>query len=403
VKGEPVNSSRGVSRRRFLLGAAGSAALVSAGRAAQALPAEPEASPAGEATVPAQGEHQAGVDTPLQSAAIFTAYNLVAGITRVEIARLMQLWTDDIVRLTQGRPALGDPVPELAAIPARLTVTVGFGPGVFAAAAMEGARPSWLRPLPAFKGDRLQADWSGGDLLVQLCADDPVTLAHADQVLTSTASSFASVAWQQHGFQRARGMTPDGTVGRNLMGFVDGIVNPVPGTADFDAVVWNPGQPPWLKGGSCLIVRRIRMDLQRWSSLDTRQREEVFGRTAADGSPLSGGSPQDRPDLDARDSSGLSAIPLFAHVRLAAPTSPEERILRRPFNYDSGPIAGGRDSGLIFAAYCANPERQYIAMQRRLADHDLLNSWVSAVGSAVFAIPPGFKDGHYLGESLLKI
>jgi dye decolorizing peroxidase len=397
-----VNSSRGVSRRRFLLGAAGSAALASSGRVAQALPGADRASAAGESTVPAVGPHQAGIDTPLQAAAIFTAYTLAAGTTRLEISRLMQLWTDDISRLTRGQPALGDPVPELAAVPARLTATVGFGPGVFAAAGLQRARPSWLRPLPAFTGDQLEARWSDGDLLVQLCADDPVTLAHADQVLTSTASSFATVAWQQHGFQRARGMTPEGTVGRNLMGFVDGIVNPSPGTADFDSVVWNPGRPAWLKGGSCLIVRRIRMDLGRWSSLSTRQREEVFGRTAADGSPLSGGTPHDRPDLEARDANGLSAIPLFSHVRLAAPAQPGERLLRRPFNYDSGQTPNGPDAGLIFAAYCADPDRQYVAMQRRLADHDLLSSWVTAVGSAVFAVPPGFGQGGYLGESLLR-
>ncbi len=42
----------------------------------------------------------------------------------------MKLWTEDAARLTQGRPALADTEPELAAEPSRLTVTVGWGPGI---------------------------------------------------------------------------------------------------------------------------------------------------------------------------------------------------------------------------------------------------------------------------------
>ena len=51
---------------------------------------------------------------------------------------MLRLLTDDARRLTQGRPALADTEPELADCPARLTVTFGFGPGLFAAA--EGGR-----------------------------------------------------------------------------------------------------------------------------------------------------------------------------------------------------------------------------------------------------------------------
>ncbi len=400
----------GVSRRRLILGGATSvAAIVASGRASAAPPeatartatGESSFGLAGAATVPCSGDHQAGIATPLQSFATFAAFALRPGVDRAGLTRLMKLWTDDISRLTDGRPSLGDPVPELAGVPARLTVTVGFGPGVFAAAGLESKRPKWLKPLPAFKVDALESEWTGGDLLLQLCADDQVTISHALQVLTTTAGSFAAMSWQQKGFQRATGMTPEGSVHRNLMGFIDGIVNPRPGTPDFDSVVWQGASPTWLVGGTAVVLRRFRFDLDRWTSLSTRQREEVFGRRVSDGSPLSGTSMADTSDLNARDANGLSAIPTFAHIRLAAPAKPGERILRRPYNFDDGFVGGVRDSGLIFAGYCADPERQFVPIQQRLAEHDLLNTWIRAVGSAVFAIPPGFQPGTYLGQQLL--
>lgn len=403
--------SKGLSRRRLLLGGAAGAALAATGpRVAGPAAASPSAQPGldlggspAAATVPCHGAHQAGVATAAQAHAAFVALTLVPGTDRDALWRLVQLWADDIERLTVGAPALADPVPELAELPARLTVTVGFGPGFFTAAGAQAARPAWLRPLPAFAGDALDPAHSGGDLLLQVCADDPMTVSHAVTVLTTSASGFAVPAWRQNGFQRAAGMTPPGTIGRNLMGFIDGIVNPAPGSTDFDEVVWGTGGvPSWQAGGTALVLRRIRMNLETWSALSAREREEVFGRRAADGAPLTGRLTTDRPDLDAKLPNGLSAIPAFAHVRLAAPAAPTERILRRPYNYDDGTLPDGTpDRGLIFAAYCADPERQFLPIAKRLADGDLLNTWTTAVGSAVFAIPAGFGPGGAPGQALL--
>ncbi len=59
------------------------------------------------------------------------------GAGKEALGRLLPLLTDDARRLTQGRPALADTEPELATDPARLTVTFGFGPGLFAAAKVD--------------------------------------------------------------------------------------------------------------------------------------------------------------------------------------------------------------------------------------------------------------------------
>lgn len=390
--------------RRGVLGAglaamlAGTAATV-AGCSSDQATAE-QASGLGQEVVPFHGEHQAGIETPLQSSAALVAMDLRSGIDRAALIRLMRLWTDDAQRLTQGIPALADPDATLAGVPARLTVTLGLGPGFLAAAGLSASAPDWLEPLPRFRGDALVDRWSGGDLVLQVAADDPVTVSHTVNVLVRDSADFAAVRWLQRGFHRPANTAPAGT-GRNLMGQVDGTVNPAAGTADFAAVVWNQGVPAWLAGGTGMVVRRIAMDLPVWGSLDQRAKEEAIGRRLADGAPLTGGDEFTKPDLEALDANGLPVIPPTAHIRLAAPVDPVERMLRRPYNYDSGYADGLPDAGLIFIAFAADPARQFVPVQARLAKSDVMNLWLRHIGSAVFAVPPGVGQGEYLAQSLL--
>ena len=145
--------------------------------------------------------------------------------------------------------------------PAALTVTVGFGPSLFGQAGIPAAaRPEALAPLPAFAGERLDPARSDGDIGVVVAADDRVVVAHAARVLQRLAAGTAHVRWQMSGFNAARGAGPDSATGRNLMGQVDGTNNPRPTEPDFAARIFaGSGAPDWLRGGSYLVVRRIRM------------------------------------------------------------------------------------------------------------------------------------------------
>ena len=353
----------------------------------------------GDATVAFHGTHQAGIATPAQALATFLGLDLRADVDRDALRRMMRILTDDAARLTQGRPALADSEPELAVAPARLTVTVGFGPGLVDRAA--GARPAWLAPLPPFSIDRLQPEYCDGDLLLQVAADDPLTVAHASRMLLKDARGFATLRWTQHGFRRAYGTEAPDTTMRNLFGQVDGTTNPVPGTPDFDRIVW--ATDGWLAGGTALVIRRIHMDLDRWDRLDRGGREQSVGRFLSNGAPLTGRLEHDEPDLDAVTALGFPVIPEFSHLRRARSQDPAERIVRRVYNYDVP--AGGEqvsDSGMIFVALQADVARQYVPIQQRLADLDLLNEWTTPIGSAVFAVPPGCEPGGYLGETLLS-
>ncbi|RVW06392.1 Dyp-type peroxidase [Rhodococcus spongiicola] len=354
-------------------------------------------------TVPFYGDHQAGIETAPQAHATFVGLDLVPGTDRAALVRLMRVWTDDASRLTDGRGALADTEPDLATAPARLTITVGFGPGVFRAAGLEDRRPSWCNPLPPFEIDRLEEQWNDGDLLLQVGSDDPVSVAHALRVLLKNARNTATVRWVQRGFRRARGSEPEGTTMRNLMGQVDGTINPRKGSDDFAQVVWNDGiEQPWMAGGTSVVIRRIHLDLDGWDELDRPGRDEVMGRRMSDGAPLTGESEFDTPDFDAVGPGGLEIIPEFSHIARARPLAPRERFLRRGYNYDEAPDGiGVSDSGLIFVAYQADVDVQYLPVQQRLAEADMFNEWSTPIGSAVFAIPPGCREGEYLGEGLL--
>ncbi|RLP75771.1 Dyp-type peroxidase [Mycetocola tolaasinivorans] len=365
-------------------------------------PAVPREEPAeASAVVDFYGEHQAGIATEPQAHCTFVALDLREDVDRAGMARLMRILTDDAARLTAGSAALADSEPELAVLPARLTVTFGFGPRV-AALVPEKPSPEWLGPLPAFSVDRLDPHYGDGDVLLQVASDDPLTLAHALRMLLKDARSFATVRWHQPGFRRARGSEKPGTTMRNLFGQIDGTVNPVPGTRDFDDLVWIADRSSWAHGGTGFVLRRIGMDLDKWDRLDREGREQSVGRTLDSGAPLTGSREHDEPDFAAKNAVGFPVIAEFAHIRRARLADPSQRIFRRGYNYDEPPFGTGvSHSGLLFASFQADVTHQFVPIQRSLDELDLLNEWLVPVGSAVFVIPPGCAPGGYIGETLL--
>ncbi|WP_029090401.1 Dyp-type peroxidase [Brevibacterium album] len=399
-----------LTRRRMLLSGAfaGAGGLVLAGcsagegrggSASTSADLSPEEvlahAPVGTETVPFHGRHQAGITTTPQAFASLIALDLNDDTGREEIRRLLRVLSDDAARLTQGRGALADTEPELASAPARLTVTLGFGPELVRRVAGAEAVPGWLRPLPAFDIDELREEWSGGDLLLQIAADDRVTVAHAARVLVKSSRTWTSVRWRQPGFRRARGSEAPGTTMRNLFGQVDGTVNLRPGDEDFDAQVW--AADGWMAGGTSFVLRRIRMDLDEWDRVDRSARDSALGRRQSDGAPLTGEDEHDEPDFAALGPHGFPVIPEFSHIARARGEDPRPTMLRRAYNYEDE--AAG-EAGLLFIAFQADVDTGFVPVQRRLDELDILNQWTTPVGSAVFALPPGCEEGRFVGETL---
>ena len=393
-----------LSRRRLL---AGGAAALAAGAAIAGCDDAQTATPAagfGAQVEPFHGAHQSGVATAAQAHALFIALDLQphAGRSpRDTLAAVLKLWTSDAQRLTQGQPALADTEPELAARPARLSVTVGLGPSVFDRIGLAHRRPDTATELPAFGTDRLDPQWCGGDICLQLCADDPMVIAHAGRVLLKNVRTMTRQRWRQSGFRDAHGADPSARSMRNLMGQVDGTSN-IRDAAVFDRNVWDDGsQQTWFAGGTVLVLRRIRAEMDAWDELDRAGKELVVGRRLDNGAPLTGKVESDVPDFTATVN-GIPVIAPNSHIALARHRTDGEQFLRRPYNYDAAPAAGATtDSGLIFAAYQRDPGAQFIPVQQRLAAADGLNPWLTTIGSAVFAILPGVAPDQYLGEQLL--
>lgn len=365
-----------------------------------ALGDQKEAPGFGGEALPCHGKHQAGIISVPSTHVRHIAYTLRPEADREAITRMFRILTGDIESLTAGVGPLADPEPELAARPARLSITVGVG-AELVDRVDPAKRPTWLAPLPKFQRDQLGNGFDGGDLLLIVQADDPLPVAHAARMMHRDLNRFAEVAWVQQGFRQSRGSEETGTTMRNLMGQVDGTVNPDPADEDFDPLIWvadGDGQP-WLAGGSAFVLRRIRMELDTWDRVDRPGREQTIGRTLSDGAPINDptGGEHAPTDFEAKNALGLPIIPSAAHIRRATSEDPSERILRRAVNYDDG-----QEAGLLFGCYQRDPLKQFVPIQQRLDEADMLNEWVTHTGSAVFAVLPGFRSGGTLGEALLR-
>ena len=94
-------------------------------------------------------------------------------------------------------------------------------------------------------------------------------------------------------------------------------------------------------------------------------------------------------------------ISAVSHLRRARSDDPTHRIFRRGYNYDEAPAGDGvSDSGLLFASFQGDVDAQFVPIQERLDALDIMNTWTTPIGSAVFAIPPGCADGGYIGDTL---
>ncbi|MFJ3841499.1 Dyp-type peroxidase [Streptomyces sp. NPDC090054] len=400
LTGSATTARRRVSRRALLAGG-GLAALAGGGTVTAAALRSDSATTA--PVIPFHGFHQAGILTPRQQHVRVAAFDFGTRTDRGRAAALLLRWTSAAEHLARGEavpPELEPPgsrAAESGALegnaPARLTVTFGLGPNFFDRTGLTAARPEALAPLPSFPEDQLDPARSDGDLLIQIGADDAFVTAHVLRTLQRLARGEATLRWTMTGFTAADGR-------RNLMGQIDGTNNPDPGRA----LLHGPGVPPWLAGGSYVVIRRIRMLLDHWDTLPPTHREQALGRRAADGAPLTGGTERTPVDFSAARSDGVPVIATNAHIRLAAPDSNNgATMVRRSWSYHDGLRADGTpDAGLLFMAWQPDPRTGFVPVQQRLSRGDALGRYLVHETSALFAVPGGIRPGAYVAQGLLE-
>jgi deferrochelatase/peroxidase EfeB len=405
-----------LTRRSLLTSAGVGAAGIGLGAGGYLIGQESAEESKGTGSVPFYGEHQAGIATPQQDRLHFAAFDLQTE-SHSELRELMREWSKAAAEMSEGE-MVGDVNDfELAPpddtgetvglLPSRLSVTFGFGPSLFErrGLGLAGRRPAALREIPPLPADELNPGESGGELCVQACSDDPQVAFHAIRNLARIGRGTVTIRWSQLGFGRTASTSRGQDTPRNLMGFKDGTAN-IRGE-DTDAMrrfVWAGSEGPgWMRGGSYLVTRRIRMLLEIWDRSSLEDQERTIGRTKYDGAPLGGHEEFEPLDLAAK-TKGHPTIPADAHVRLASASVNEgERILRRGYSFTDGvdERLGELEAGLFFICFQRDPEKQFVAIQRRLGSMDSLNEYIKHVGSAVFAVPPGAWQGGYVGETLL--
>jgi deferrochelatase/peroxidase EfeB len=407
---------RGPSRRRLLTGAG----LFGAGAVAGGLTGyltRPDGEQSGAAAtqqISFYGTHQAGVITPAQDRLAFGTLTVTPGTSRSDLRDLLREWTTAAARMTAGQlvgedtsadappvdtgEAIGSPV-------SGLTITVGYGPALFDQRfGLAARKPAALAELPALPNEDLDPDYTGGDLCIQACSDDPLVAFHVVRNMARIGMGVVEHNWMELGFGRTSTTSTAQATPRNLLGFKDGTRNIKAEQTDLlNQHVWvgQETDQPWMRGGSYLVARKIRMFVENWDRDYLADQENVIGRGKVSGAPLSGGTEFTTPDFAANAASGLPAIPAHAHIRLASfEHNGGTRILRRGYSFTDGidPQAGTLLGGLFFIAFMKNPA-QFVQLQRSLAS-DALNEYIQHTGSGVFACPPGLRPGQHWGDQL---
>lgn len=358
------------------------------------------------------GAHQPGIATPQLDHLGFAALDVNIKL-RSELRDLLVAWSTEAQRLmTAHHPSVrrerATRRPErVERSVTGLTLTISLGSTLFEREGQDrfglrAARPVALHELPPFAGDTLDPALCGGDLGVQCCAHDADLARSTLEQLVAASSERVTVRWTQHGrLVRHRGDRSDGTP-RDLLGFKDGTSN-VRRRSELDRHVWVSGRERgWMLGGTFLVARRIRVRLDAWNDLSVADQEQIIGRHRDTGAPLGCEHEFDRLPLPTSRASA-PLLPADSHARLAAPQSNHgATMLRRSYSYDNRSSDGNADAdaGLVFLSYQRDPRRQYVPVQRQLAERDALSPFLRHVGSAVFAIPPGARPGGFIADAL---
>ncbi|MDX3002692.1 Dyp-type peroxidase [Kribbella solani] len=342
-------------------------------------PTEPTSAPP---AVPPTGKYQAGITTPRAPQPNLLA--VVADVTpSTPIGPLLAGLGDTIRALTAGT------APRLAGLaPGDLTVTVGIGPRLVrtSGTALPGATD-----LPRFANERIDPTARGGDVLLQICATDALLLSVVAAALLDHPG--LKERWRQ---SARRGpsvpVAENLTAPRNQLGFVDGIIGPHT-ESEQDRNLWLAG-PKQVAGGTIAVVRRMELDLRRFTTLSKADQEAVMGRHRDTGAPLSGGKIADGPDLGAKTPDGRYLVPAGAHARRAHATAIGVGLmLRRSYSIDDPA------PGLLFISF-QNELRTFTATLTHMENGDALLPFTRTTAGGTFLILPGFDDQHPLGSTL---
>ncbi|KPD03568.1 iron uptake transporter deferrochelatase/peroxidase subunit [Moellerella wisconsensis] len=413
---QPINTSRRQALKTLALGG-----LAIASPSLLAKTSEPEKTSETNKTarfdqqINYQGQHQAGVITPEQKEAIFIALNITTK-HRDEVKRLFQLLTQRIAFLTQTQqlPAdLNDKMPPAESgilgsylQPDSLTITVSLGNSIFDDRfGFQSQKPYYLTEMTSFPNDRLEKQWCGGDIVLQICANSKESTLYALRDILKYITPYAAPLWKIDGFLPARDIENKSTP-INLFGFKDGTGNaPSSDNQLMDDLIWitsGSKEPTWCTGGTYQAIRLIRFNLEFWDRTPLEDQENDFGRHKTTGAPIGMKHEMDPPEFE-QDPHG-DRILFDSHMRRAEPRNPHRhsaKLRRRSYSYSLGLTNSGLlDMGLIFVSYQKNLKTGFIDTQKRL-NGEPLERYIKPFGGGYYFVLPGIESvKNSLAENL---
>ncbi|RRD29070.1 iron uptake transporter deferrochelatase/peroxidase subunit [Actinomyces bowdenii] len=381
---------------------------------------------------PFRGERQAGILTPAQDN-MFTAAFTVSTTDVEELKALLTEWTVAAEQMCAGELVGGEPSANKQMPPKDtgevwgykpngLTITFGFGKSLFVDEegrdrfGLAGRLPAILdEGMPTFAHEQLSASQSYGDLLIQACSNDAQVCVHAIRNLTRIAFGTATLKWSQIGYGRTSSTSVEQETPRNLFGFKDGTNNikAEDEASELDEHLWvqpgDDGAADWMAGGTYYVARKIHMFAEIWDRIRLIEQEQIMGRDKRYGAPLSVVDPTESSqefttvDYEATGEDGEALVPADSHIAVVAPERNQgRRMLRRGYNYTEGNDTLGRlETGLFFVAFVRDPRTNFYPILDRMTQTDALEEYLQHLGSALFAVPRGIKDGETMvGQAL---
>ena len=225
-------------------------------------------------------------------------------------------------------------------------------------------RPKELHPFREMRGVH-HAVATPGDILFHIRAARMDLCFELAAQIMSRLDGAVSTADEVHGFQYFDD--------RDLLGFVDGMENPVDQAAVDAALIGE--EDAAFAGGSYAIVQKYLHDLKGWNAVPVEQQEKIIGRTKLSGIEL---------DDAVKPASAHNALTTIEE------NGEELQIVRAgtPF----GEVGKG-EFGTYFIGYARSPRRIEQMLQNMFAgnppgNYDRLLDYSRAVTGSLFFVPP---------------
>ena len=260
-----------------------------------------------------------------------------------------------------------------------------------------------------FPHDEIDPTRTHGDLLLQLCADEPDACVHALRILMRATRATLVLRWMLPGFQRPNTLAKGRTSTRNLLGFKDGTANlDASDDALMDELVWvRPAptdEPAWTAGGSYMVVRIIRTKVEFWDRTALATQEDIIGRHKATRCAARRSSARTTSRTTTRTRRGgrsrstrTSGWPTRARPDRGEPhPAAGVQLLQR-----LRPQNGQLEQGLLFVCFQRDLDRGFVTVQNRL-NGEPLEEYIQPVGGGFFFALPGVRNGQdWFGRALL--